>query len=638
MNLLQNKRKREVFYPISAKCFPDLNTKFSFKFKNQLNPLSNPNKIFMFRESIKTNFNNNIFNYESGNSVENIFNLNMFDFNYFKNNRLRYFLMPSAFQFEKYMNLEEFKNNNFVQVSHNFDDNKNNLNEKNKIKIEHNLKKCGDENKNIIFNNEKNISNPFDNILANPNNSIINKKPTHFSIKKEVKLSKPIHVLTNIPNQFHSLNPSQNVTGIFTTKNISELNQKKTLDNQNNLNETSRPFQTFNAKYFIKNNKNGEKNKSSQAKIFHIEKIFNKTEYRDANEKETSSEDKNLKNRFKISLKKIKQIFKNSCLKIYLNDNDNINFSENKLNDEVFLSQMTQQVFEIIKSKKINSSRMNEILQVNDDDKYRKHYFMFTSEAKQFCLDLINIRKLSFDIVMKMCKVPRKSLRRWSHVGCNRKKGCGRKTRNPEMENKLVEWYREEIQGGANVSAKMIRDKAVEISGDKDFLASKGWLEKFKKKFGIRIATHKNKNFKKIINYKEKIDKINDDDENNNNKINLDIIEQKENYSEKKLSDNHSENNSGNDEGNFEEKNEGGNELNDNEKNEENDNNDENNDNGVNINIIKNNNLNENEKNDETNVKIMENNINLRRPIFLKTKIDKGNSKKFNVFKLNPIC
>ena len=28
----------------------------------------------------------------------------------------------------------------------------------------------------------------------------------------------------------------------------------------------------------------------------------------------------------------------------------------------------------------------------------------------------------------------------------------------------------------------MIRDKAVEISGDKDFIASKGWLEKFKKK------------------------------------------------------------------------------------------------------------------------------------------------------------
>ena len=81
---------------------------------------------------------------------------------------------------------------------------------------------------------------------------------------------------------------------------------------------------------------------------------------------------------------------------------------------------------------------MNEILQVNDDDKYRRHYFMFTPEAKQFCLDLINKKNFTFDIVMKMCKVPRKSLRRWYHVGCNRKKGCGRKTKNPEMESKLV--------------------------------------------------------------------------------------------------------------------------------------------------------------------------------------------------------
>ena len=53
---------------------------------------------------------------------------------------------------------------------------------------------------------------------------------------------------------------------------------------------------------------------------------------------------------------------------------------------------------------------MSEILQVNGDEKYSKHYFMFSSEAKQFCLDLINIKYLSFYIVMKMCKVPRKSL------------------------------------------------------------------------------------------------------------------------------------------------------------------------------------------------------------------------------------
>ena len=285
---------------------------------------------------------------------------------------------------------------------------------------------------------------------------------------------------------------------------------------------------------------------------------------------------------------------------------------------------------------------MNEILQVNDDDKYRKHYFMFTSEAKQFCLDLINIKKLSFDIVMKMCKVPRKSLRRWSHVGCNRKKGCGRKTRNPEMENKLVEWYREEINGGANVSAKMIRDKAVEISGDKDFLASKGWLEKFKKKFGIRIATHKNKNFKKIIAFKDKIGKIN----NINNISNMNNSEEKEKDDEEikiNLGLNLEENqqNSENEEENEEDKNEN---ENDNEEEDNNDNeNEHENLNGVNINIINNsNNSDEIEKSDEAPNKINAN-ISLRKPIFLRTKIDKdkdklNNNKKFNVVKLNTIC
>ena len=248
---------------------------------------------------------------------------------------------------------------------------------------------------------------------------------------------------------------------------------------------------------------------------------------------------------------------------------------------------------------------MNEILQVNDDDKYRKHYFMFSSEAKQFCLDLINKKKYPLDITMKMCKVPRKSLRRWSHVGCNRKKGCGRKTRNPEMENKLVEWYKEVINQNINVSAKMIRDKAVEISEDKDFLASKGWLEKFKKKFNIRIVTHKNKNFKKIITFKEKINKFNKEineigekdiikDENDGNIIKdekeEESVEEKNKYEEEEKDMDDKDNK---------------------EKEKKND-------------LF---------KNYENKNKIIK---DLKKPIFLKTKIfDKGNSKRFNVYKFS---
>ena len=124
-----------------------------------------------------------------------------------------------------------------------------------------------------------------------------------------------LNKLNNLSNPILN-NPIINAN-LFTTKNTTIINNKKLNENQNNIIETSKPFQTYNTKLFIKNNQNSSKQKSGQPKIFHIEKIFNKKEYKDANEKESDEEDKNLKNRFKISLKKIKQIYTNSCLKIY---------------------------------------------------------------------------------------------------------------------------------------------------------------------------------------------------------------------------------------------------------------------------------------------------------------------------------
>jgi len=57
----------------------------------------------------------------------------------------------------------------------------------------------------------------------------------------------------------------------------------------------------------------------------------------------------------------------------------------------------------------------------------------------------------------------------------------------------------------------------------------------------------------------------------------------------------------------------------------------------VNNNIVNNGNWDENEKNYEGKNKINDNIISLSKPIFTKTKIDKGNNKKFNVFKLHKV-
>ena len=426
-----------------------------------------------------------------------------------KNRKNKMFFSPSAIEMENNFNFETFMNNNSnnnEKMNINLDlelfnisEKKNifDLNFENKLNEENNINDIFTLKHANFFENMKNNNNldtfgsggniqqeknenNLNNILSRQekNNLEIRINTSIFSSSKE---NKNINLNETKPKKINTKNKKYKIQKILRPKNLETFSSLK------------KPFRTFHTKLTSKSNTIQIKKKLNKPKIFHIEKIFNKKEYKEVNEKEEAniSRNHNLINKYKISLKKIKQIYLNSCLKIYSYLNDNNKYDENNLSNEEYISAIVHQVSEIIRNRQISSSKMNEILQVSDDDKYRKHYFMFSSEAKQFCLDLINKKKYPLDITMKMCKVPRKSLRRWCHVGCLRKKGCGRKTKNPRMEEQLVQWYNEIIKKNLNVTAKMIRDKAVEISNDKDFLASKGWLEKFKKKNGIQVVSSK---------------------------------------------------------------------------------------------------------------------------------------------------
>ena len=491
-----------------------------------------------------------------------------------KNNKL--FFTPSALEMENNFNFETLFNNN-----------NNNNNEKMQLNLDFDFFNLS-EKKNIYdLNNDIKLNEEINNNNINNNiNDIFNIKPTNnfFENDKNINNNESFHsnenfIEKNTENERNIQTHKEEKNNIEIQIGSSLFSSSKLNENNNNNNSSKgekyknirnnkysyqnilrpknidtffsfkRPFRTFHTKLINKSNHQILiKRKSNKPKIFHIEKIFNKREYQEVNGKEEilSSNNNKLIDKYKISLKKIKQIYLNSCLKIYSYLTDKNTFSENNLNNESYISEIIHQVSEIIRNRKISSSKMNEILQVSDDDKYRKHYFMFSSEAKQFCLDLINKKKYPLDITMKMCKVPRKSLRRWSHVGCLRKKGCGRKTKNPKMEEELVQWYNEMIKRNINITAKMIRDKAVQISNDKDFLASKGWLEKFKKKNGIQIINGKkfrkydnidletntvnynntiNKNIKNIDNYfsKNESEKGKKDKEKENEKVDYEI-------------------------------------------------------------------------------------------------------------------
>lgn len=79
-------------------------------------------------------------------------------------------------------------------------------------------------------------------------------------------------------------------------------------------------------------------------------------------------------------------------------------------------------------------------------------------------------------------------MKRWIKVGWERKKGGGRKTKDPEMEKRLYQWYVEMKDQSNPVTAKMIKDMAIKLSSCGDFIASKGWLDKFKIRYRLEIS------------------------------------------------------------------------------------------------------------------------------------------------------
>jgi hypothetical protein len=57
------------------------------------------------------------------------------------------------------------------------------------------------------------------------------------------------------------------------------------------------------------------------------------------------------------------------------------------------------------------------------------------------------------------------------------------------MESKLFSWY-DDLHNCKKipVTAKMMKQKALEVTRFRDFIASKGWLEKFKRKFKLQLS------------------------------------------------------------------------------------------------------------------------------------------------------
>lgn len=69
-----------------------------------------------------------------------------------------------------------------------------------------------------------------------------------------------------------------------------------------------------------------------------------------------------------------------------------------------------------------------------------------------------------------------------------------RGTFHPKMESALHKWYIEQSENGVAITGSMLRLKARELNkkireNDLEFRASPGWMDKFKKRYGIRLKS-----------------------------------------------------------------------------------------------------------------------------------------------------
>lgn len=164
-------------------------------------------------------------------------------------------------------------------------------------------------------------------------------------------------------------------------------------------------------------------------------------------------------------------------------------------NEDMFKSEGNFMLGQSMKQE--NFSGMSFIKQETCDHKVtktkgkRNKYKMIPTDMKQKAVNMAHQKSVKF--AANFYKVPPKSLKRWIKVGCERKKGGGRKTKDPKMEQDLYQWYLERKQMGVAITAKMIKDKAIDLKNCDDFIASKGWLDKFKIRFSLEISKETNR-------------------------------------------------------------------------------------------------------------------------------------------------
>ena len=123
-----------------------------------------------------------------------------------------------------------------------------------------------------------------------------------------------------------------------------------------------------------------------------------------------------------------------------------------------------------------NSNDKNYIFKIS---KRKSKYNILSKEQKKKILK--DLKVYSTKYVSSKYNVSIRNLVRWKKLGIERKKGSGRKFKDPYLENKMLNYYYENDK----ITTKQFREKAKELCSDTSFKASTGWLMRIKRKFNL---------------------------------------------------------------------------------------------------------------------------------------------------------
>ena len=214
-------------------------------------------------------------------------------------------------------------------------------------------------------------------------------------------------------------------------------------------------------------NNNEEENLSGS--IFCVETLENTNYYNNNKNKNILSIEKNIN--FEISSKK-KYIENNE-------ENEDLNFLfklKKIKNEEKTKSQIKNSTISDSTNFTLKKRKENKIFKIKKTK--LKYKILSKEEKKQILKDLKNnsIKNISLKYNVSI-----RNLTRWKKQGIERKKGSGRKFKDPYLEEKMLKYYYE----NKNITTKEFRLKAKMFCSDSSFKASTGWLMRIKKKFNL---------------------------------------------------------------------------------------------------------------------------------------------------------